>query len=63
MQLADFKIGMLFRCGGRSYKVTDLGTRVVVAIRQKAGWMDGPPYDVAEIVFDEDDLPVCEPKP
>lgn len=25
------------------------------------GWMNGPPYAVAEIVFDEDDLERCEP--
>jgi hypothetical protein len=23
------------------------------------GWFNGPPYAVAEIVFDEDDLPAC----
>ncbi|ANL10291.1 hypothetical protein AMJ96_CH02642 [Rhizobium sp. N113] len=23
------------------------------------GWFDGPPYRVAEVVFDEDDLEVC----
>lgn len=23
------------------------------------GWLDGPPYAVAEIVFDEDDLDLC----
>jgi len=25
------------------------------------GWFNGPPYAVAEHVFDEDDLPACEP--
>lgn len=25
------------------------------------GWFDGPPYAVAETVFDEDDLEACEP--
>lgn len=25
------------------------------------GWFNGPPYAVAEIVFDEDDQTVCEP--
>lgn len=25
------------------------------------GWFNGPPYAVAEIVFDEDDQIVCEP--
>lgn len=23
------------------------------------GWFNGPPYAVAEFVFDEDDMPVC----
>ncbi|WFT88745.1 hypothetical protein [Rhizobium leguminosarum] len=23
------------------------------------GWFDGPPFGVAEVVFDEDDLEVC----
>ena len=25
------------------------------------GWFNGPPYAVAEIVFDEDDMEGCEP--
>lgn len=25
------------------------------------GWFNGPPYALAERVFDEDDLPVCSP--
>jgi hypothetical protein len=27
---------------------------------ESQGWFDGPPYAVAESVFDEDDLEVCE---
>jgi hypothetical protein len=27
------------------------------------GWFDGPPYAVAEIVFDEDDLKACSVDP
>jgi antitoxin ParD1/3/4 len=27
------------------------------------GWFAGPPYAVAETVFDEDDLPACSPEP
>jgi hypothetical protein len=27
---------------------------------ESQGWFDGPPYTVAESVFDEDDLEVCE---
>lgn len=28
---------------------------------EAAGWFDGPPYAVAEIVFDEYDFAACEP--
>jgi hypothetical protein len=27
---------------------------------ESQGWFDGPPYAVAESVFDEDDLEICE---
>lgn len=27
----------------------------------QAGWFNGPPYAVAEIVIDEDDMAACEP--
>ena len=39
--------------------VTDVGTRVVVAIAVKEGWLAGPPYAVQETVFDEDDFAAC----
>ncbi|MGO4527368.1 hypothetical protein AB4097_21245 [Microvirga sp. 2MCAF35] len=28
---------------------------------ESEGWFSGPPYAVAEYVFDEDDLEACEP--
>ena len=28
---------------------------------EREGWFDGPPYALAETVFDEDDLESCEP--
>lgn len=63
MKHSDFKIGMRFRsqpgCG--AWQVTDIGTRVIVAIYVKGGWMAGPPYASAEMVFDENDFPACEP--
>lgn len=85
MDHKDFQIGSTFVFGERIYRCTDVGTRVVVAIRisdievstsdggiisthtlsgaeaQATGWFDGPPYAVAEIVFDEDDFEACEP--
>lgn len=34
---------------------TDVGSRVIIAIRMQAGWSAGPPYALAEAVFDERD--------
>lgn len=85
MDHSDFEIGMEFESGGGTWRCTDIGTRVVAAIRvdrvEKAskdgdviakvilsrsqaeaeGWFRGPPYAVAEVVFDENDLEGCEP--
>ena len=81
MRLAEFEIGKPFRSGGHLWRCTDVGSRVVVAIRldmveiggtgesralgqqeaETAGWFRGPPYAVAETVFDEDDQEGCEP--
>ena len=83
MEHGDFRFGMIFMCGDRLWRCTDIGTRVIVAIRIDAvevassgggrflnqaqaeadGWFDGPPYAVAEVVFDEDDFEVCSLKP
>lgn len=81
MELFEFKIGNSFRCSGKQYRCTDIGTRTVVAVRtdrvetvreslfketltneqaEKGGWFNGPPYAVAEQVFDECDLVVCQ---
>lgn len=83
MEHGEFRIGVEFWCGGRRWRCTDVGSRVIVAIRvdgvdtvqrsdgvtvrkplsgpeaEAAGWFDGPPYAVAEFVFDEDSLEVC----
>ncbi len=89
MNLSEFYIGLEFVCSGRRWRCTDVGSRVVVAIRvdevtigsvdpatgergqrtvageeaERSGWFRGPPYSVAEAVFDEDDLEGCEPAP
>jgi len=86
MELSQFAIGKEFRCGDNTYRCTDIGTRVVIAIRvdpiertsfdtetgmtateiasraqaEADGWLDGPPYIVAEFVFDEDEQEACE---
>ena len=65
MDHKDFKIGVKFKCDGRIWLVTDIGTRVVTAIffnpkrSEVEGWYDGPPYAVHEMVFDEYDFPSC----
>lgn len=63
MQHRDFKISLEFDCGGRRWRCTDVGTRTVIAIPldhpEDSSWYSGPPYAVAEIVFDEDDMPAC----
>lgn len=52
---------------GREFRVTDIGTRTIVAVaigeKEKAdpSWLNGPPYAVAEIVFDENDFAAIEP--
>lgn len=62
MKHEDFKIGLEFRCGSSNWRVTDIGTRTVVAVElgRDATWYVGPPYAVDEVVFDENDFPVCE---
>ena len=66
MRHEEFKIGMEFTtAGGLSrWRCTDIGTRVIVAIQIEPGkdpsWYNGPPYAVAEFVFDEDDIVACK---
>ncbi len=82
MEHSDFSIGTEFKCGGMLWRCTDIGTRIIVAIRisfvvvdsnnadlrriinqedaTSGGWFEGPPYSVAEHVFDEDDQVTCE---
>jgi hypothetical protein len=80
MRHGDFRIGVEFRCGGRLWRCTDIGTRTIVAIRidrvevggspalrrtlsgaeaEAEGWFNGPPYAVAESVFDENAIVGC----
>jgi len=65
MRLRDFSIGLEFKCGGDLWRCTDIGTRVVVAInlsnhQDDPSWFNGPPYAVAESVFDEDSILGCD---
>ena len=79
MKRSDFAIGREFWCGGKRWRCTDIGTRVIVAIclepheivngspggrnarsvTDDPEWFNGPPYAVAESVFDEHDIQGC----
>lgn len=62
----DFSIGLDFYTATGRWRCTDVGTRVIVAIRldaSDASWYVGPPYAVAESVFDEYDLEGCSLEP
>lgn len=81
MKHADFEIGFEFLTGSDRWRCTDVGTRVITAIKisevtvtavSKDGtktthtdnppdpsWFNGPPYAVAEYVFDEYDMMAC----
>ena len=64
MNHTDFEIGTEFTTAAGRWRCTDVGTRVIVAIKlddRDAQWFEGPPYAVAERVFDEEDLAACEP--
>lgn len=59
MRLTDFSIGLEFYTATGKWRCTDAGTRTILAIRLDApdeSWYVGPPYAVAESVFDEYDL-------
>lgn len=65
MKLDEFTIGAHFLCGEKQWRCTDIGTRTIVAIAldhpDDPSWYHGPPYAVAEMVFDEEDREACEP--
>jgi hypothetical protein len=62
MRHSDFYIGLEFYTATGWWRCTDVGTRVVVAIRLDtcdSSWHNGPPYSVSESVFDEYDVEGC----
>lgn len=66
MTHAEFHIGLEFFTAAGRWRCTDLGSRVVVAIRldqSDASWYNGPPYAVAELVLDEYDIEGCSTDP
>jgi hypothetical protein len=48
MRLAEFAIGLEFWCGGKRWRCTDIGTRVVVAISLES-------HEVASLEIDPND--------
>jgi hypothetical protein len=69
MRHEQFELGGTFWFGGDRWRCTDIGTRTVTAIKldhdDDPSWYNGPPYAVAEAVFDEYDIEGCtlEPEP
>lgn len=66
MSHTDFAIGTRFFTATGEWKCTDIGTRVIVAIKlvaPDASWYAGPPFAVAEYVFDEYDQEGCSLDP
>ncbi len=83
MELSDFAIGETFWTHAGAFRCTDVGTRVVVAVKlgprevcegprsvdgelritkridDDPSWLNGPPYAVEEVVFDENELLGC----
>lgn len=62
MEHADFVIGQSFWTDTGEWICTDIGTRVIVAIKANwddPSWHNGPPYALAETVFDEYDFGAC----
>lgn len=70
MEHVDFSMDLMFYTATGRWRCTDVGARTVVAIpiegplaHADPSWQNGPPYAVAETVFDEHDLPGCSLEP
>lgn len=67
MQKAEFQIGTEFYTGAGRWRCTDVGLRTIMAIKLEhdddPSWYNGPPYAVAEHVFDENDIEACALQP
>jgi antitoxin ParD1/3/4 len=64
MKHADFRVGMEFLTATGRWRVTDVGTRTVIAIKldqTDPRNYNGPPYSIIEQVFDEYDFEGCGP--
>jgi hypothetical protein len=66
MKRSDFQLGTEFFTGAGKWRCTDVGSRVIVAVSiddLDLRNLAGPPYSVAEYVFDEYDLDGCSLDP
>jgi antitoxin ParD1/3/4 len=63
MKHAAFQIGTEFLTASGRWRVTDVGTRTVIAMKLETDPRNynGPPYSIVEQVFDEYDLEGCGP--
>jgi len=64
MNKEDFYIDLEFYSGDKHWRCTDVGSRVITAMcisdhSDDPSWFNGPPYAVAESVFDEYDQEGC----
>ena len=60
MILSDFNIGSYFYFNSNKYLCTDIGSRVVIAIKIfNNEYIEGPPYSKIEVVIDEMDIREC----
>ena len=62
MQRSEFTIGLRFYTDAGEWQCTDLGTRVVVAIKideHDESWLSDLPFAIPEVVFDEYDIEGC----
>jgi hypothetical protein len=67
MKHSDFFIGCEFLSGSGRWRCTDVGTRTIAAIRLNRDHdptlYNGPPYLIAEELFDEYEIEECEKAP
>ena len=67
MKHSKFRIGCEFMTATGRWRCTDVGKRTIAAIKldldHDPSWYNGPPYAVAESVFDEEGMEDCDPAP
>jgi len=63
MKKEDFQIGCEFYTGSGKWRCTDIGTRVIIAVKldkKDESFYSGPPYALEEQIFDEYDFGGCD---